>query len=126
MRKLYLATCLVMAAPAMAQGTSQSNRGWTGEALRYTPSSAAGCNVSVMGAATSLPQIMVTLRNGGSAQLSFTLSGELAGNGHRSIGTATVRLPAGRNVRVALMRVYHGSLGGSVLTLRGAACTAVT
>lgn len=120
MHKLTFLACLILASPAMAQGTI--NRSFTGAALRYTPSSVQGCNVAVMEAATYSGQVTITLRNGGTSALEFTLSGELAGNGLRSIGTATVRLPRGQNIRVGLMRAYAGSLADSVLTLRGSAC----
>ena len=118
-----LAGCLALAAaPTMAQG---ADRSWTGSALRYTPATSEGCNVSVMDAATRNGRVHVWLRNGGSGTLNFTLAGELAGNGQRSIGTATTRLPAGRNIDVPLMLVYRGSLAGSTLTLRGSACSTV-
>ena len=93
--------------------------------MRYTPSSVAGCEVSVLEAATSKGYVVVTLRHSGTGTVSFTLGGELAGNGQRSIGTYTARLPGARNVRVTLMRVFMGSLDGSVLTLRGSACAMV-
>lgn len=121
MHRLTLMACLALASPAMAQGNV--NRSFTGSALRYTPSSVQGCDVAVMEAATYGGQVTVTLRNGGTSALEFTLSGELAGNRLRSIGTATVRLSRGQNVRVGLMRAYAGSLSDSVLTLRAAACT---
>lgn len=119
--KFILAGCIALASPAMAQGTV--NRSFTGSALRYTPSGVQGCDVAVMEAATYSGQVTVTLRNAGTSALEFTLSGELAGNGLRSIGTATVRLPRGQNIRVGLMRAYAGTLADSVLTLRGSACT---
>ena len=121
MRMLILAFSLA-AVPALAQ---TANRSWTGDALRFTPSSVEGCKVTLMEAATRDGMVVVTLRNAGTGTLSYTLSGELAGNGQRSIATATGRLPAGRNVGISMMRPYAGSLGGSVLTLRGSACTAV-
>ena len=123
LRIATLATCLALAAtPALAQVT---NRSWRGDALRYTPSSVAGCDVSIMEAATSQGHVVVTLRQGGTGQVNFTVSGELAGNGHRSIGTYTTRLTPGRNTRVTLMRVYEGSLANSVLTLHGSACSVI-
>jgi hypothetical protein len=119
----HLALCLALAAtPALAQST---NRSWTGDALRYTPSSVEGCNVAVMEASNSKNQVSVWLRNGGSRTVSFTLSGELAGNGQRSIATATTRLSPGHNTSVRMMRPFNGSLAGSILTLRGSACTFV-
>ena len=121
MRAVLLAMTLTM--PAMAQ--TEPHRSWTGGALRYAPPSADGCNVTIMEAATRNGYVVVTLRQGGTATVSVTLSGELAGNGQRSIATATTRLPAGRNVSVAMMRPYAGSLSGSTLTLRGAACSVV-
>ena len=110
----------ILGLPAEAQ--TVENRSFTGSALRYTPSRVEGCNVSLMEAATYGGQVTVTLRNAGPSALEFTLSGELAGHGVRSIGTVTVRLPRGRNVRIGLMRAHAGSLANSVLTLRGAAC----
>lgn len=130
MRNLSLAACLVICAmPALAQSSAQSsaqNRSWTGSALVYTPSGAAGCDVAVMEAMTYGGHVQVTLRNGGTATLSFTLSGELAGGGQRSIATTTARLAPGRNIRVQMMRPYNASLAGSVLTLRGSACSVVS
>jgi hypothetical protein len=119
----HLALCLALAAtPALAQST---NRSWTDDALRYTPSSVEGCNVAVMEASNSKNQVSVWLRNGGSRTVSFTLSGELAGNGKRSIGTATTTLIPGRNLSLRLMHPYAGALQGSILTPRGSACTFV-
>ena len=120
-----LATCLTLAA-ATAMAQTQPDRSWTGSALLYTPSSVAGCNVAVMEAATRTGHIVVTLRQGGPATLNITLSGELAGNGLRSIATVTAMLPPGRNVQLTMMRPYAGSLGGSVLTLRASACSVLS
>lgn len=120
MHRFMLAAGLLLASPALAQGTV--NRSFTGSALLYTPSRVQGCDVVVMEAATYAGQVTVTLRNAGALAVEFTLSGELAGNGLRSIGTATVRLPRGQNIRVGLMRAHAGFLAESVLTLRGAAC----
>ena len=118
-----LATCLALAAqPALAQLTP-ANRSWTGDGLRYTPANAEGCNVTLMEAATRNGRVTVTMRNAGNATLSFTIAGELAGNGQRSIGTANAQLSPGRNTAIPLMRPYNGSLYDSVLTLRGTACS---
>jgi hypothetical protein len=123
MRHLPLALCLAVATtPALAQGT---NRSWRGDALRYTPSSVQGCDVAVMEASTSNNQVTVWLRHGGTRAVSFTLGGELAGNGQRSIASTTTRLTPGRSTSVRMMRPYNGSLAGSILTLRGSACTFV-
>ena len=117
-----LATCLALAAaPALA-----AERSWRGDALRYTPSTVAGCDVSVMEAASSQGNVYVTLRQAGAGTVNFTLGGELAGQGHRSIGTYTARLEQGRATRVRVMRVYEGSLANSVLTLRGSACSVLS
>ena len=110
----------MVAVPAIAQTTE--NRSFIGSALRYTPSRVTGCNVLVMQAGSYAGQVTVTLRNGTTSALDFTLYGELAGNGLRSIGTTTIRLRPGPDVQVGLMRAYAGSLANSVLTLRGAAC----
>lgn len=124
MRLLLAAATILLgamvAAPAMAQTTE--NRSFIGSALRYTPSRVTGCNVVVMQAGSYAGQVTVTLRNGSTSGVEFTLHGELAGNGLRSIGTTTIRLRQGQEAQVGLMRAYAGSLANSVLTLRGAAC----
>lgn len=107
--------------PALAE--TVETRRFIGAALRYTPSGVTGCNILLMEAATYSGQVTVTLRNGGSSAVEFTLSGELAGNGQRSLGTMTVRMARGQEVRIGLMRAYAGSLANSVLTLRIAPCT---
>lgn len=117
----FLATCLALpAAPALAQA---AERNWRGEALRYTPSSAQGCNVTVVDASLRGGHVVVILRNAGTGTLSFTLSGELAGGNRRSSATATVRLPAQRNGAVTLMQPPPLLVPNSVLTLRGLACS---
>jgi hypothetical protein len=115
---LTLGVMLVI--PAIVQATE--TRSFTGSALRYTPSRVTGCDVLLTEAAAYAGQVTVTLRNAGTSAVEFTLSGELAGNGQRAIGTVTTRLPRGQDVRMGLMRAYAGSLASSVLTLRGAAC----
>lgn len=125
MRNTLAAALLIIGLAAHTAAAQTTNRSWTGDALRYTPSTVAGCSVKVMEAATSNGFVVVTLRQSGTGTFSFSLAGELAGNGKRSIATVTTRLPAGLNVRLTMMRLYEGSLAGSVLTLHGSACSVI-
>lgn len=124
MRRLALCLALTLAAaPVMAQTTDRS---WTGDALRWTPFSGEGCNVSLMEASTRNGYVHAWLRFAGTGAVNFTLGGEVAGNGQHSMGTFTARLPAGRNMNVRLMLLPRGSLNGTTLTLRGTACSATS
>ena len=121
LRIAALAGCLALAAaPVMAQTTDRS---WTGDGLRWTPFSGEGCNVSLMEGFTRNGYVHAWLRFAGTGVVNFTLGGEVAGNGQRSMGTYTARLPAGLSINVRLMRLPPGSLNGTILTLRGTACS---
>lgn len=111
------ALCMALAAtPAAAQ-----DRSWNVAQVEYTRHS--GCNLTLTKANTENRLLYITMRNAGTEERGFTVSGQLtSSDGRRSAGANSRRLLPGRSIEFLMFHVYEGSLADSQLLLRVIGC----